>query len=129
MTSIMPKTGRTRASLIQETEDSSSITVSAPPFKRRRGRPPKDPLQSKKPRTAPSYRISDPAIVSTSKPIIATPDNVVHKLRKKRKRPLSEEVRPIDLQTVCQGCGRKSYHHGEHLDENPVIKCYKCKKD
>jgi hypothetical protein len=56
-------------------------------------------------------------------------DNVVHKLGKKRKRTLSEEVRPTDLQTVCEGCGRRSYPHGKTLDETPVIICYKCKKD
>jgi hypothetical protein len=151
----MSRTGRTRGLPIQEPEDnalgprySSSITVSAPPFKRPRGRPRKEPLQSKKPRTALAYKISDPAIVSTSKPIIATPsssslralrsaapadhtasDNVVHKLGRKRKRTLSEEVRPTDLRTVCEGCRRGSYPQGENLDENPVIVCYKCKKD
>ena len=95
-----------------------------------------------------AYKISDPETVSTSKPIIAIPsssslralrsaapadpttsDNVVHKLGKKRKRFLSEEVRPTDLRTVCEGCGRRSYPHGENLDETLVIICYKCKKD
>ncbi|KFY95106.1 hypothetical protein V500_02949 [Pseudogymnoascus sp. VKM F-4518 (FW-2643)] len=142
----MPRTGRTRALPIQETEDSSCITVSAPPSKRPRGRPRKNPLQSKKPRTAPSYKSSDPAIVSTSKPIITTPsgnskrasrsaapashtasDSGIHKLGKKRKRTLSEDACPTDLQTVCEGCRQRSYH-SENLDETPVIICYKCEK-
>ncbi|KFY98950.1 hypothetical protein V500_01498 [Pseudogymnoascus sp. VKM F-4518 (FW-2643)] len=129
----MSRTARTRGLPIQEPEDnalgprsSSSITVSAPPFKRPRGRLRKKPLQSEKPRTALAYKTIDLAIVSTSKPIIATPlssslrtsrlaalanrtasDNVVHKLGKKRKRTLLEEVRPTDLQTECCNCSRK----------------------
>ena len=141
MTSIMSRSRRTRGLRHQKPEDNAlgpcsppSITVSAPPSKRPRGRPRNNPLQSEKPRTALAYKISDPAIVSTSKSIIATPsssslrDNVVHKLGMKRKLTLSEEVSPTDLQTVCEGCGRRFYH-GEKLDETPVIICCKCEKE
>ncbi|KFY31271.1 hypothetical protein V493_01252 [Pseudogymnoascus sp. VKM F-4281 (FW-2241)] len=92
-----------------------------------------------------SYKISGPQIVSPSTPIIAIPSssslralrsavpgdhtathNVVHKLGKKRKRTLSEEVRPTDLQTACEGCRRTIYPHGGNQGQDLVIICYKC---
>ncbi|KFY48857.1 hypothetical protein V496_10217, partial [Pseudogymnoascus sp. VKM F-4515 (FW-2607)] len=76
------KTGGTRGSSIQDPEDnvlglrsSPSIIVSAPPSKRPRGRPPKKPLQPEKPRTALADIVSDPAIISASKPIITVPSS------------------------------------------------------
>ncbi|KFY99056.1 hypothetical protein V498_01030 [Pseudogymnoascus sp. VKM F-4517 (FW-2822)] len=151
----MSKRGRTRGSSIQEPEDndpednvlgprsSSSITV-----KRPRGRPRKKPLQPEKPRTGRAHRVSDPAIVSTSKPIIAIPsssrlralksaaptdntaaNSVVHKLGKKRKRTLSGDVCPTVLQTVCEGCRRKSYPHGENWQQGLITICHKCNKE
>ncbi|KFZ24293.1 hypothetical protein V502_01233 [Pseudogymnoascus sp. VKM F-4520 (FW-2644)] len=149
------KTGGTRGSSIQEPEDnilglrsSPSITVSAPPSKRPRGRPRKKPLQPEKPRTARAHIVSDPAIISTSKPIITIPsssrqralrsaaptdhnatDSVVHKLGKKRKRTLSGDVCPTVLQTVCEGCRRKSYPHGENWKQGLITICHKCNKE
>ena len=145
----MSSTARTRGPSIQKPgEDSAygplslssaSITVSAPPLKRRRGRPRKNPLQSENPRTAQAHIISDPAIISTSKPIItiqsAAPtdntaaDSVVHKLGKKRKRTLSGDVHPTALQAVCEGCRRKSYPHGENWKQGLITICHKCNKE
>ncbi|KFX88697.1 hypothetical protein V490_07461 [Pseudogymnoascus sp. VKM F-3557] len=144
----MLRAGRTRGLPVQDPEDNalgpcspSSITMSPPRSKRPLGRLREKPLGSKNPRTALAYKISDPAIASTSTPIIATPssrvlrsaallnhtasDDVVH--TKKRKRIFLKEACPTDSQTVCEGCGRRS-SHGENLDEAVII-CYKCKKD
>ncbi|KFZ11401.1 hypothetical protein V501_04781 [Pseudogymnoascus sp. VKM F-4519 (FW-2642)] len=154
----MSRTARTRGLSIQKPgEDSAygplslssaSITVSAPPLKRRRGRPRKNPLQSKNPRTAQAHIISDLAIISTSEPNITIPssgrlralksaaptdntaaDSVVHKLGKKRKRTLSGDVRPTVLQAVCEGCRRKSYPHGENWKQGLIAICHKCNKE
>ncbi|KFY03128.1 hypothetical protein V490_00275 [Pseudogymnoascus sp. VKM F-3557] len=139
----------TRGLTIQETEDdASSITVSTPSFKRPRGRPRKIPLQSEQPRAAQAHVISDPAIISTSKPIITIPsssrlralrsavptdhnatDRVVNKLRTKRKRTLSGGVRPAGLRTVCEGCKRKYYPRGENREQGLTIICHKCNKE
>jgi hypothetical protein len=136
----MLRSGKPRGLRHQEPEDNaSSITMSVSPSKRPRGRL-RDPSGSKKPRTALAYKTSDPAIVSTTTPIIAMPsssslrvlrsaaslDHTSSNNTKKRKRTLLEEV-PTDFRGVCEGCRRRSYH-GENLDEAVII-CYKCKKD
>ncbi|KFY41562.1 hypothetical protein V494_02925 [Pseudogymnoascus sp. VKM F-4513 (FW-928)] len=111
---------------------------------RQRTLPRKKPLQPEKPRTARAQRVSDPEIISTSKPIFTIPlsirlralksaaptdntaaDSVLHKLGKKRKRTLSEDVRPIDLQAVCEGCRRKFYPHGENWKQDLITICHK----
>ncbi|KFY76604.1 hypothetical protein V498_09550 [Pseudogymnoascus sp. VKM F-4517 (FW-2822)] len=89
------------------------------------------------------HKIGDPQIVSISTPIIAIPSrsslrelgsaapadhtathNAVHKLGKSRKRTLSEEVRPTDLQTACEGCRRTIYPHGRNQGQDVIIICY-----
>ncbi|KFX97961.1 hypothetical protein V494_01839 [Pseudogymnoascus sp. VKM F-4513 (FW-928)] len=144
---------RTRGSPVQEPEDSayepgspSSITVSAAPLKRRRGRPRKNILRSKKPRTALAHRVSDPANISTSNAITATPSSGrLRPLRspaptdptaadivepgKKRKRDFSEDVRRTSLQTACGGCKRRSYPHGENWEQDIVTICHRCNKE
>ncbi|KFY57154.1 hypothetical protein V496_06544 [Pseudogymnoascus sp. VKM F-4515 (FW-2607)] len=86
-----------------------------------------------------SYKISNLQIISTSTLIIATPSaapadhtathNAVHKLENKRKRTLSEEVYPTDLQTACEGCRRTIYPHGRNQGQDVKIICYKCNKE
>ncbi|KFX91720.1 hypothetical protein V494_00381 [Pseudogymnoascus sp. VKM F-4513 (FW-928)] len=124
---------------------SASITVSAP---RPRGRPRKNPLQSEKSRAAQAHICGDSAIISTSKPIITIPsrsrlralrpapptdhnatDSAVHKLGRKRKRTFSGGVRPTVLRTVCEGCKRKSYPHGENWEQGLTTICHKCNKE
>jgi hypothetical protein len=56
-------------------------------------------------------------------------DSVVHKSGKKRKRTLSGDVRPTVLQTVCEGCRRKSYPHGENWKQGLITICHKCNKE
>ncbi|KFY96884.1 hypothetical protein V498_02395 [Pseudogymnoascus sp. VKM F-4517 (FW-2822)] len=151
----MPRIRRTRGSPVQDREDvafgpgsPSSITVSAAPLKRPRGRPRKEPLESENPRTALAHKVSDKANISTSKSITVTPsssrlralrspaptdrtatDSVIHELGKKRKRDSSRDVHRTCLETACGGCKRRSYPHGENWEQDIVTICHKCNKE